>query len=116
MVKLSAEIWTTVSLDFSVPLYLFRYVIEKFNSIVTKSLNIYFVNFQEVLDDIRQTFVNCFTYNKPEAEEFQCGVRLEKFFLKETKKLGFVDENEEPQSASFENNAQPPAKKSRRTF
>ena len=51
---------------------------------------------QEILDDVRQVFVNCFTYNKPEAEEFQCAVRLEKFFLKETKKLGLVDDDEEP--------------------
>jgi hypothetical protein len=65
------------------------------------------------LDDIRQVFVNCFTYNKPEAEEFRCGVTLEKFFLKETKKYGFVDENQEPQSTSFENNP-PASKKSRR--
>ena len=74
---------------------------------------------QEVLDDIRQVFVNCFTYNKPEAEEFQCAVRLEKFFLKETKKMGLVDEEEEPQAGNFQNdtrNHQPPSKKSRRTY
>lgn len=70
---------------------------------------------QEVLDDIRQVFVNCFTYNRPEAEEFQCGVRLEKYFLKEMKKFGFVDDDEEPQSGNFQNNP-PPSKKSRRTF
>ena len=72
---------------------------------------------QEVLDDMRQVFVNCFTYNKPEAEEFQCGVRLEKFFLKETKKLGLVDEDEEPQSGNFmSGDNPPPAKRSRRTL
>jgi hypothetical protein len=71
---------------------------------------------QEVLDDVRQVFVNCFTYNRPDAEEFQCGVRLEKFFLKETKKLGLVDEDEEPQSGNFQNDNGPPSKKSRRTF
>lgn len=72
---------------------------------------------QEILDDVRQVFVNCFTYNKPEAEEFQCAVRLEKFFLKETKKLGLVDDDEEPQSGNYmTGDNPPPAKKSRRTF
>merc|ERR1712029_31995 len=47
---------------------------------------------QEVLADIRLVFQNCFTYNRDDAEEFQCAVRLEKYFTKEAKKLGLADD------------------------
>ena len=32
----------------------------------------------EVLEDIRLVFENCRLYNKEEAEEYQCGERLER--------------------------------------
>jgi hypothetical protein len=48
---------------------------------------------QDVLDDIRQVFVNCFTFKKPKDEVYKCAVRLEKFFLKESKKWG-LDTNQ----------------------
>jgi hypothetical protein len=43
---------------------------------------------QDVLDDIRQVFVNWFTFKKPKDEVYKCAVRLEKFFLEESKKWG----------------------------
>lgn len=64
---------------------------------------------QEVLDDIRLVFENCYTYNKDDAEEYQCAVRLEKYFEKEAKKCGLVDEEEAEEEM-------PLAKKSRRTL
>ena len=33
----------------------------------------------EVLEDIRLVFENCRLYNKEEAEEYQCGERLERY-------------------------------------
>jgi hypothetical protein len=44
-------------------------------------------------------------YNMEDAEEYQCAIRLEKFFEKEVKKLGL---SEEP--------AAPKAKRNRRTM
>ena len=61
----------------------------------------------EVLQDIKTVFENCFTYNREDAEEFQCAIRLDKYFTKEAKKLGLVDEDEDEI---------PLAKRSRRTF
>lgn len=43
---------------------------------------------QEVLEDIRLVFSNCWAYNRTDAEEYQCGVRLEAFFLKQANRLG----------------------------
>jgi hypothetical protein len=45
-------------------------------------------------------------YNMEDAEEYQCAIRLEKFFEKEVKKLGL---SEEPAAA-------PKAKRNRRTM
>jgi len=61
----------------------------------------------EVLQDIKTVFENCFTYNREDAEEFQCAIRLDKYFTKEAKKLGLMDEDEEEV---------PLSKRSRRTF
>lgn len=69
---------------------------------------------QEVLEDIKLVFENCYTYNKEEAEEYQCGVRLQKYYLKEAKKLGLVEESSKGSDSEEEN--QPLAKKSRRTL
>ncbi len=64
--------------------------------------------FQEVVEDISLVFQNCRTYNRDDAEEYQCGLRLEKYFRKEARKLGLLEqEGEEPNK---------PARKIRRTF
>ena len=55
---------------------------------------------QEVVTDIKQVFENCWTYNREDAEEYQCAVRLEKYFIKEAKKLGIINDNYEASSAS----------------
>ena len=60
---------------------------------------------QEVLDDIKLVFANCFLYNREEAEEYQCGLRLEKYFRKEAKKMGLIHEE----------GGTPPGKKAKRT-
>ena len=64
---------------------------------------------QEVLQDVRQVFANCYMYNREDAEEFQCAIRLEKYFEKEAKKLGLLEED-------FEDENQPLSKKARRTL
>jgi len=64
---------------------------------------------QEVITDVRQVFENCYRYNAEEAEEFQCALRLEKYFEKTTRKLGLVEQDDD-----LEN--QPLSKKSRRTL
>lgn len=76
---------------------------------------------QEVLEDVRLVFNNCWAYNRIDAEEYACGVRLEKYFLKEGKKLGLVDMDESPSAPSIQEgnggntSLKPPMKKSRRT-
>jgi len=74
---------------------------------------------QEVLEDIRLVFSNCWAYNKADAEEYSCGVKLERYFLKEAKKLGLIDLDEESTAPTELNsnstNSKPPLKKSRRT-
>lgn len=72
---------------------------------------------QEVLDDIKLVFDNCYTYNKEEAEEYQCAVRLEKYYQKEAKKLGLMEERpKSPEDSDESAENLPLAKKSRRTF
>jgi bromodomain adjacent to zinc finger domain protein 1A len=44
----------------------------------------------EVLVDIRLVFENCRMYNKEDAEEYQCGERLERYFNREIRKLGLL--------------------------
>lgn len=65
---------------------------------------------QEVLQDIRVVFANCYLYNREDAEEYQCAKRLEKYFEKEAKKLGLLEEED------FEDENQPLSKKARRTL
>ena len=48
--------------------------LKRLNGVFSNVLN------QEVLANIRLVFQNCFTYNRDDAEEFQCAVRLEKYF------------------------------------
>ena len=82
--------------------------------------------FFQVIEDIRLVFDNCWLYNRAEAEEYQCGLRLEKYFLKEGKKLGLLSTDEAsnaPAAVAARNTEddepevrQPPAKKGRRTF
>ena len=62
---------------------------------------------QQVMEDIEQVFVNCRIYNKEDAEEYQCGARLEKYFRKEAKKLNLLVDEEDSDK---------PAKKARRTL
>ena len=78
---------------------------------------------QEVLEDIRQVFANCWAYNRSDAEEYSCGVRLEKYFLKEGKKIGLIDVDEMPSapiapegSTGVSGSLKPPLKKSKRSY
>eukprot|EP00096_Caligus_rogercresseyi_P009103 TRINITY_DN3029_c0_g1_i3.p1 TRINITY_DN3029_c0_g1~~TRINITY_DN3029_c0_g1_i3.p1 ORF type:complete len:1517 (+),score=584.82 TRINITY_DN3029_c0_g1_i3:77-4552(+) len=63
-----------------------------------------FASNEAVLEDVKLVFDNCFTYNREEAEEYGCGVRLERFFNEEVSKLG------------LRNLEKPPSKKGRRTL
>ena len=65
---------------------------------------------QEVIADVRQVFQNCYSYNAEEAEEFQCALRLEKYFEKTTRKLGLRPDDDD----DVEN--QPLSKKLRKTL
>lgn len=47
---------------------------------------------QEVLEDIRLMFRNCLQYNMEDAQEYQCALRLEKYFDKEISKMGLSEE------------------------
>ena len=93
----------------------------------------YLSSFFQVIEDIRLVFDNCWLYNPLEAEEYQCGLRLEKFFLKEGKKLHILSSDEKsnaPQPVTNQNNhrsnqdddsegeepKEPPPKRGRRTF
>jgi len=67
---------------------------------------------QEVLDDIRLMFQNCYSYNKEDADEYKCGTRLQKYFNKEVAKMGLAEASEPEQPPV----KKPASKKSRRTF
>merc|ERR1711962_1615812 len=60
--------------------------------------NIYYSRNQEILDDIRLVFSNCFQYNQEDAEEYKCAVRLEKYFDKELDRVGMIDESQYPKA------------------
>merc|ERR1712179_252514 len=47
---------------------------------------------QEVINDIKLVFSNCYSYNMEDTEEYGCAERLEKFFTSELKAQGLVDE------------------------
>jgi len=47
---------------------------------------------QEVVNDIRLVFSNCYSYNMEDTEEYGCAERLEKFFDSQLKAQGIVDE------------------------
>jgi len=47
---------------------------------------------QEVINDIRLVFSNCYSYNMEDAEEYGCAERLEKYFDSQLKVQGLVDE------------------------
>jgi len=47
---------------------------------------------QEVINDIKLVFSNCYSYNMEDTEEYGCAERLEKFFTSELKVQGLVDE------------------------
>merc|ERR1719317_399919 len=47
---------------------------------------------QEVINDIKLVFSNCYSYNMEDAEEYGCAKRLEKFFTSQLKAQGLVDE------------------------
>merc|ERR1712073_54940 len=47
---------------------------------------------QEVVNDIRLVFTNCYSYNMEDTEEYGCAERLEKFFNSQLKAQGIVDE------------------------
>lgn len=56
----------------------------------------YYTRNQEILDDIRLVFSNCFQYNQEDADEYKCALRLEKYFDKELSRVGLVDESQYP--------------------
>merc|ERR1711868_342481 len=45
---------------------------------------------QEVIDDIRLVFSNCYSYNMEDAEEYGCAERLEKYFDNQLKIRGLA--------------------------
>jgi len=47
---------------------------------------------QEVINDIKLVFSNCYSYNMENTEEYGCAERLEKFFTSQLKVQGLVDE------------------------
>ena len=75
---------------------------------------------QEVLEDIRLVFDNCWMYNRSDAEEYQCGVRLERYFLKEAKKLNLIGQDEVSsapnEDITNDEDDEPLAKRARRTL
>ncbi len=71
----------------------------------------FFLAPQEVIEDIEQVFANCRAYNRDDAEEYQCGMRLERYFTKEARKLGLLEQDEENSAP-----AAPKAKEARRTY
>lgn len=46
---------------------------------------------EEILDDIRLIFSNCFTYNKPSTVVAIAGGELERYFEQRARELGLVD-------------------------
>ena len=80
----------------------------------------------QVIEDIRLVFDNCWLYNRTDAEEYQCGLRLEKYFLKEGKKLGLLGGHEKSNAPPLhgkshdtdddEEVSEPPPKRGRRTY
>lgn len=68
------------------------------------------------MDDIELVFQNCRTYNRDDAEEYQCGVRLEKYFKKEARRMGILVEQENAEPGSDTAVAPPKGKKPRRTL
>jgi len=62
-------------------------------TIRSKMNNIQYTCNQEVLDDIKLCFKNCFSYNEDDTDEYKCGVRLEKYFDKEVRKMGLAEDS-----------------------
>lgn len=60
-----------------------------------------------MIEDIELVFQNCRTYNAESAEEYMCGNRLEKYFKKEARRLGLLEDAEEDTR---------PSKKARKTL
>merc|ERR1712029_1265579 len=60
---------------------------------VKSRLNDMFYNKNEqVIDDIRLVFNNCYSYNMEDAEEYECAERLEKYFDNQLKSHGLISE------------------------
>jgi len=49
---------------------------------------------QQVIDDIRLVFSNCYSYNMDDTEEYGCAERLEKYFETQLKSQGIVEDEE----------------------
>merc|ERR1711997_183596 len=47
---------------------------------------------QQVIDDIRLVFNNCYSYNMEDTEEYGCAERLEKYFETQLRSQGIVEE------------------------
>merc|ERR1719330_239667 len=47
---------------------------------------------QQVIDDIRMVFSNCYSYNMDDTEEYGCAERLEKYFETQLKSQGIVED------------------------
>jgi len=48
---------------------------------------------QQVIDDIRLVFNNCYSYNMEDTEEYSCAQRLEKYFETQLKSQGIVEDD-----------------------
>jgi len=68
-------------------------------TIKSRLLNMFYSKNQEVIDDVRLVFSNCYSYNMEDAEEFGCAERLEKYFNNQLKKSGLAG-GETPDSRS----------------
>lgn len=66
---------------------------------------------QEVVEDILLVFKNCALYNREEAEEYVAGIRLEKYFRQQAKKLGLLTDDEDDHKSQKK-----PTKRARRTL
>ncbi|XP_074641333.1 bromodomain adjacent to zinc finger domain protein 1A-like [Tubulanus polymorphus] len=71
----------------------------------------------EVIDDIRLIFKNCEEYNRPEADEFKCGISMSKYFekqIRQQKLLGTGSRGVKRQSSGKGHDVTPTGRRSTR--
>merc|ERR1719438_313840 len=59
-------------------------------TIKSKLNDMFYTKNQQVIDDIRLVFNNCYSYNMEDAEEYECAERLEKYFDNQLKSHGLI--------------------------